>query len=111
LALVPARSDDALQLRRALADNDVDDTHYDDAEKAYAALAFDVATRHGATSAEAIALDAARARLEERRGRHEAAAKMLEASLPRWRAKLGGDADVVLDATADLGQAYRNMAR
>jgi tetratricopeptide (TPR) repeat protein len=58
-----------------------------------------------------MTLEAARARLEERRGHHENAAKLIESGLPRWRAKLGDDADTVLDETADLGQAYRNMAR
>lgn len=111
LALVVPRSGEALQLRRALADNDVEDTQYDDADKAYAALAPDVAAAYGADSEEAIALEAARGRLEERRGHHEVAAKSLEAALPRWRAKLGEEADVVLDASSDLGQAYRNMAR
>jgi non-specific serine/threonine protein kinase len=111
LMLVAPTSDEGLQLRRALADNDIEDTHYEEADKAYAALAPDIAASYGADSEEAIALEAARARLEERRGHHEAAAKRLEIDLPNWRAKLGDDADVVLDGTADLGQAYRNMAR
>ncbi|HEX5124099.1 MAG TPA: tetratricopeptide repeat protein [Rhodanobacteraceae bacterium] len=111
LELVSAKGDDALQLRRALADNDVEDTHYDDAERAYATLAPDIVAAHGADSEEAMTLEAARGRLAERRGKHEDAVKIFEAGLPRWRAKLGDDADIVLDATADLGQAYRNMAR
>ena len=106
-----ARSEEALQLRRALADNDTEDTHYDEADKAYAALAADIAAVRGADSDDAFSLEAARARLEERRGHHEQAAKMLESGLPRWRAREGGTSDTVLDATADLGQAYRNMAR
>ena len=105
------RSDEALQLRSALAENDVEDTHYDDADKTYVALASDIASAHGADSEDAIAVEAGQARLEERRGNHEAAAKILESSLPQWRAKLGENADIVLDATADLGQAYRYMAR
>lgn len=101
----------ALQLRRALADNDVEDTHYDDADTAYAALAADIVVAHGADSDEAMALEAARARLDVRRGYFEAAAKAIEGALPRWRARFGASSDAVLDATADLGQAYRNMAR
>jgi non-specific serine/threonine protein kinase len=106
-----ARSAEAFQLRRALADNDVDDTRYDDADKAYASLAADIAAVLGAGSEEALTLEAVRARLDERRGRHEDAAKRLEAGLPRWRAKLGAGSDTVLDAMVDLGQAYRNLAR
>jgi tetratricopeptide (TPR) repeat protein len=111
LGLVAAKSGEALQLRRALADNDVDDTHYDDADKAYAALAADMTAARGASSDEAMTLEAARARLELRRGHFEAAANAIESALPRWRAHFGASSDTVLDATADLGQSYRNMAR
>ena len=106
-----ATGEGALQLRRALADNDVDDSHYDDAEKAYAALATDIVAKYGADSDEALALEAARARLELRRQHFEVAAKTLEALLPKLRARHGATSDAVLDATDDLGQAYRNMAR
>ncbi|HSS07994.1 MAG TPA: tetratricopeptide repeat-containing protein kinase family protein, partial [Rhodanobacteraceae bacterium] len=104
-----ARSENALQLRRALADNDVEDTHYDEADKAYASLAADIAATHGADSVEALTLETARARLELRRGHTENAARMLEATLPRLRALEGPSSDAVLDATADLGQADRTM--
>ena len=105
-----ARGEAALSLRLALADNDVDDTLFDDADKAYVSLAADIAGSQGAGSDEALAVEAARARLDLRRRRFEPAVKALEALLPRLRAHHGATSDVVLDATADLGQAYAGVA-
>jgi non-specific serine/threonine protein kinase len=110
-ALGGARGDDALQLRRSLADNEVEDTHYDEAEKAYSALAVDVASIHGADSAQALEIEAARGHLDVRRGKTEDAARRLESVLLPLREKEGAVSDAVLDATSDLGQAYRTMAR
>lgn len=110
LPLVGSRAAPVLALRRALADNDVEDSRYADAESAYAALAGDIAATSGADSAEAIEIGAARAHLALREGHAEAAAKELEAMLPKLRRTAGEEADATLSAATDLGQAYRTMA-
>ncbi|MGA9826963.1 MAG: tetratricopeptide repeat protein, partial [Rhodanobacteraceae bacterium] len=106
-----ARSGEALKLRRMLADNDVEDSHYDDAAAGYRALATDVVAIHGADSAQALEVDAARAHLALRQGHPEAALRSLEALLPHLTEHIGADADATLGATTDLGEAYRSLAR
>ncbi|MGA9342026.1 MAG: tetratricopeptide repeat protein [Rhodanobacteraceae bacterium] len=105
------RTEQALALRRTLVDNDLEDSRYDDAAAAYRTLSADIIALHGADSAQALDIDAARARLELRRGHAEVAARSLEALLPRLTERLGADAGTTLDATSDLGQAYRLLAR
>lgn len=105
------RADQALALRRLLADNEVEDSRYGDAETAYAALAKDILAAHGDASAEWLDLEAARARLALHQRHPERAARMLESLLPRLRDRMGTDAELTLAATTDLGQAYQTLAR
>lgn len=115
LALAVANSDaraaQALDLRRAIAETDVLDTHYDDAAKGYAALLADVAARDGVDGSAALEIRLAQAHLELRRGHNEAAAEALAGLLPRVRERSGARSDAALAALTDLGQAYHNTAK
>jgi DNA-binding winged helix-turn-helix (wHTH) protein/tetratricopeptide (TPR) repeat protein len=102
------RGEQTLALRRAIADNDVIDSHYEDAEHEYAALLADVSA-NGAESDAVLDVHVAQAHLELRRGHSEIAANAIESLLPRLRAR--GDATATLAALSDLGQACREMAR
>lgn len=105
------RGTTALALRRSLADNDIEDSRYAAADKAYAALATDITAVYGDDSNESLELAVARAHAQLRE-RHEAAAAMaIEALLPRLMQRFGPDGDSTLAARADLGQAYQGLAR
>jgi DNA-binding winged helix-turn-helix (wHTH) protein/tetratricopeptide (TPR) repeat protein len=104
------RSDQALALRRAIADNAVLDSRYDDADKAYASLLADTVARDGDASDSVLDLRIAQAHVELRRCHDEAVARTLEPLLARLRERKGNDADATLNALTDLGQAYREMA-
>jgi hypothetical protein len=99
-----------MAIRRAIADNEVLDSRYADAERDYAALLADTTSRDGVDSAAALDLRVAQAHLELRRGRSENAAKALESLLPSLRER-GGTNDVTLGALSDLGQAYQAMTK
>jgi tetratricopeptide (TPR) repeat protein len=110
-ALELASGAEALSLRRALVENDVEDSRYDEAEKAYADLAADIAAAKGADSDEALAVEVARAHIEIRRNRYESAIKKLAPLVSKLRERGDAMLEVRLDAMCDLGQAYRNVAR
>lgn len=105
------RGEEVFAVRRALADNDMMDSHYADAEREYMALASDLGVRHAPESIEMLDLGVARAHLAWRSGHPEDAAKALEQLLPHLRDHVGADGELRLSALSDLGQAYRTMAR
>jgi non-specific serine/threonine protein kinase len=101
----------ALSLRRELIENDVEDARYDEADAAYAALATDIAAASGPGSDDALAIEVARAHIDIRRNRYESAIGKLEPLVPALRQRGDATLETRLDAMADLGQAYRNVAR
>jgi len=101
----------ALSLRRALIENDVEASHYDEADSAYAVLAADIAAASGADSDDALAVEVARAHIDVRRNRYESAITKLEPLVPALRTRGDAMLEARLDAMSDLGQAYRNVAR